>query len=188
MTFGPADAPPGFVRARRHRLFPHTVAAANRTTGLSSQELADIYAGKIDRWPDGTRIRLVLRLMGDTDSRMIKTMSPAMDEALSAAEMRKGVAFAVTDQDAADDLETIPGALGRSTLARIISEKRALTALELDHVAPDPASIADGSYPYSKQLFMVAKSDAPPAVRRFMAFVESAEGRDILIRTGYWVP
>jgi phosphate transport system substrate-binding protein len=168
--------------------FVFATASTNLTTGLSWQELVDIYAGRSLHWPDGTRIRLVMRPTGDSDSDMIKSMSPAMGAALSAAETRKGMAFAVTDQDAADNLERLPGALGPSTLAQILSERRALKALELDNVEPSPATIADGSYPYYKTLFMVTSSDTSPAARQFMAFVTSAAGRDILIRTGHWVP
>ncbi|WP_170164746.1 PstS family phosphate ABC transporter substrate-binding protein [Thiocapsa rosea] len=167
--------------------FVFATASTNTTTGLSLQELVEIYAGRSVHWPDGTRIRLVMRPTGDSDSDMIKSMSPAMDLALSGAETRKGMAFAVTDQDAADNLERIPGALGPSTLAQILSEKRALKALELDDVEPSPTTIADGSYPYFKTLFMVTRSDISPALRQFMAFVRSAAGVEILTRTGHRV-
>lgn len=179
----------GAVQAAYGRTpFVFATASTNMTAGLSLQELVDIYAGRSVHWPDGTRIRLVMRPIGDSDSDMIKSMSPAMDAALSAAETRKGMAFAVTDQDAAENLERIPGAIGPSTLAQILSEKRALAALNLDNIEPGPTTIADGSYPYYKELFMVTKSKTSPAVRQFMAFVRSAAGRDILIRTGHWVP
>ncbi|CRI63571.1 Extracellular solute-binding protein, family 1 [Thiocapsa sp. KS1] len=168
--------------------FVFATAATNTTTGLSLQELVDIYAGRSVDWPDGTRIRLVMRPIGDSDSDMIKAMSPAMDLALSGAETRKGMAFAVTDQDAADTLERIPGALGPSTLAQIRSENRALKALELDAVEPSPTTIADGSYPYYNTLFMVTRSETSPAVRQFMEFVRSPAGGEILTRTGHWVP
>ena len=169
-------------------VFATASTGTHTSSGLSLQELVDIYAGKSVHWPDGTRIRLVMRPIGDSDSEMIKSMSPAMGAALSAAETRKGMAFAVTDQDAAENLEKIPGALGPSTLAQILSEERALKALALDGVEPGATTIADGRYPYYKELFMVTGSEPSPAVRQFMAFVRSAAGRDILIRTGHWVP
>ena len=79
---------------------------------------------------------------------MIKSISPAMREAKLLAEKRKGLAFAVTDQDAADNLAKISGALGPSTLAQILSERRALKALRLDGVEPSAQSIADVRYAY----------------------------------------
>lgn len=167
--------------------FVFATAATNPIAGLTLQQLIDIYTGKTENWPDGTRIRLVLRPVGDSDSDMIKAMSAAMRDAKIKAEQRKGMAFAVTDQDAADNLEKIPGALGPSTLAQILSEKRRLKALRLDDVEPAPQTIADGRYAHYKTLFMVTTPKASPAARQFIVFVQSVSGREILLRTGHWV-
>jgi phosphate transport system substrate-binding protein len=167
--------------------FIFATATANPVDGLTLRELIDIYAGRTESWPDGTRIRLVLRPVGDSDSDMIKSISPAMREAKLLAEKRKGLAFAVTDQDAADNLEKIPGALGPSTLAQILSERRALKALRLDGVEPSAQSIADGRYAYYKSMFIVTTTTTPPVARQFVEFVQSAPAREILQRTGHWV-
>lgn len=167
--------------------FVFAISAKSRVTGLTLQQLVDIYGGRTESWPDGTRIRLVLRPVGDSDSDMIKAMSPAMRDAKIKAEQRKGMAFAVTDQESADSLEKIPGALGASTLGQIISEKRGLKALRLDDIQPSPQTIANGHYAYYKTLFMVTTPKASPAARQFIAFVQSASGREILQRTGHWV-
>ena len=167
--------------------FVFATAASNKSTGVTIGELVDIYSGKIDRWPDGTRIRLVLRPIGDSDSDMIKSLSPAMRDALTEAEKRKGMAFAVTDQEAADRLEKIPGALGPSTLAQILTEKRSLKALKLGEIEPTAKTLADGRYPYHKRLFVVTAVNSPPSARQFAAFVQSAPAREILARTGHWV-
>jgi phosphate transport system substrate-binding protein len=167
--------------------FIFATTAGNPTDALTMQELIAIYAGSTETWPDGARIRLVLRPVGDSDSDMIKSMSPAMREAKLLAEQRKGLAFAVTDQDAADNLEKIPGALGPSTLAQILSEQRALKALRLDGIEPSAQSIAGGSYPYYKTMYIVTTTRTPPPARKFIEFVQSAAGRVILERTGHWV-
>lgn len=167
--------------------FVFVTAATSRVAGLSMQELVDIYAGKTERWPDGARIRLVLRPIGDSDSDMIKSMSVAMREAKGKAEQRKGMMFAVTDQDAAASLEKIAGALGPMTLAQIRSEKRSLKVLRLDNIEPSVQSIADGSYPYYKTLLLVTTLQTSAAARQFIAYVQSAPGREILVTTGHWV-
>ena len=167
--------------------FVFATAKTNKTVSVTLDELVSMYAGKTERWPDGTLIRLVLRPLGDSDSEMIKSMSEAMRKAKIEAEQRKGMAFAVTDQEAADNLEKIPGSLGPSTLAQILTEDRKLKALQLNKVEPSPQSIANGSYPYYKQMFFVTISPAPSATKQFVAFVKSAPGREILVRNGYWV-
>jgi phosphate transport system substrate-binding protein len=167
--------------------FVFATATSRAGPGLGLKDLVEIYAGRMDRWPDGTRIRLVLRPIGDSDSEMIKDMSPAMREALGEAERRKGTAFAVTDQDAADSLEKIQGALGPTTLAQILTEGRALKPLSLDGIEPSVDTLAGGRYPYHKRLFLVTTAKSPPMAHEFVAFVKSANGRKILARTGHWV-
>jgi phosphate transport system substrate-binding protein len=167
--------------------FVFATSVTNEIAGLTVPELVGIYAGKTDKWPDGRKIRLVLRPIGDSDSEMIRSISPEMRAAKSQAEQRQGMLFAVTDQETADSIEKIPGALGPSTLVQILSEKRALKALKLNGVTPSAKAIADGSYPLYKQLFFVTNPKGPPSVQQFVAFVRSASGREILRQTGHLV-
>ena len=128
----------------------------------------------------------MLRPAGDSDSDLLKSISAAMREAGEAAEMRKGMLFGVTDQEAADLLEKTPGSLGTSTLAQILSERRRLKPLKLDGAEPSPANIANGSYPLHKSMFLVTGPASSAAARDFVDFVRSAAGREILERQGHW--
>ena len=183
-----AEAKAGAVAVEYGRTaFVFATAVANPVAGITTQNLADYYAGKVDTWPDGAKLRLVLRPIGDSDSESIKAISPAMREAKLAAEQRKGMVFAVSDQEAASAVEKIPGALGPSTLALLLSERRALKALALDGVVPSAQNVANGSYPLHKQMLIVTGPKSPPEAQAFVSFVRSAAGRDILQQTGHWV-
>jgi phosphate transport system substrate-binding protein len=168
--------------------FVFATQSTSKVSAISQQELVDIYAGKTTQWPDGTRIRLVLRPKSDADSELIRSLSPAMREATAVAEDRKGITFSVTDQDAASDLEKMPGSLGASTLAQILSEKRQIKALTLNGVVPSAKALADGSYPLHKQLLLITGPKTPPQGHDFVAFVRSPAGREILAQNGHWVP
>jgi phosphate transport system substrate-binding protein len=167
--------------------FVFATSATSKVTGITTQNLVDFYAGKVDEWPDGSKLRLVLRPIGDADSETIKAISPAMREAKSAAEQRKGMVFAVTDQETVSAIEKTPGALGPSTLALLLSEKRALKALSLDGVVPSAQNIANGSYPLARQLLIVTGPKTPPDAQAFVGFIRSGAGREILQQTGHWV-
>lgn len=167
--------------------FIFATGSTNKLSSITTSKLAEIYAGKAEQWPDGSKIRLVLRPVGDSDTETIKSMSPAMRDAKTAAEQRPGMLFTVTDQDTADSIEKVPGALGPSTLALMLSEKRAFKALALDGVVPDAQSITDGRYPLFKTMFMITGANPSPAVQGFVAFVRSPAGREILAKTGHWV-
>lgn len=168
--------------------FVFAVSTKSKVTAITTEELADIYAGKRVAWADGSVVRIVLRPASDIDTEMVRNISPAIRRGLAAAEARPGVPFAMDDQDAANDLEKIPGAIGPTSLALIVSEKRALRALKLDGTEPTPMNAASGAYPYYNRLFLVTGAKRTPAVERFVAFVQSPAGRKILAANGQWIP
>lgn len=164
------------------------VSSNARVTSITREQLADLLTGKRSQWPDGTTIRPVLRQTGDDNSKQLRSLSPAIEQALASAELRQGLPFAVTDQEAADKIESIPGAIGVTTLALIQSEKRTLRALTLDHVAPTPAEGINGKYPLIKHFYFITKTAPSESVQKFIAFAQSPAGRDILTSTGHWMP
>lgn len=168
--------------------FVFAVAGGLPVDGITTRQLADIYAGRMTEWPDGTRVRVILRPVSDSDNDAIKEISAEVRQGLEIAEKRPGMAFAVTDQEAAKAIETTPGGIGPSTLALIRSEGRNLKALKLNGIAPSPASLADGSYPLGKPMLIVRSPKSPPEALDFIAFVGSAEGRALLARNGHMVP
>jgi phosphate transport system substrate-binding protein len=163
------------------------VPKRNAIAGFSEGELVDIYAGKRTTWPDGSRIRLIMRPFDDSDAVMLKTkFSPAMAEAVKAAETRPGMLFAATDQDAAEMLDRTPGALGVLTLGQVVAEQLALKLLRFDGVEPSVKAAADGTYRHYKVLYLLTPSDAKPTAQRFASFVQSARGKELLAQLGFW--
>jgi len=167
--------------------FVFATSSTNPVAGFTLPELVNIYDGKTLNWPDGSRLRLILRPAGDSDSDSLKGMGREMERALNSAHGRAGLKMAATDQDSAEAIAAIPGALGTSTLALILSERRPLKALSINGIPPSPRAIADGSYPYFKTFYLVTRRTPSPPAKRFLEFVGSAPGREILSRLGYWV-
>lgn len=159
----------------------------NKASGFTLKELADIYGGTIGNWQDKQPIRVVLRPATEFDIMLLKSMSPEMERAVSDALARKGMIRAVTDQDSADAIETVPGALGTTTLAQIISEKRPLKVLTVNGVRPSLETLKNGSYPFFKTYYLITKPAPRPAAKAFIDFVISGPGRGILNRSGYQV-
>lgn len=177
------------VTAIEYGRTPFVIAtgASNATSSINIEQLAQMYAGKLTVWPDGKPLRLVLRPASESDNEILKGMSPAMNKAVSYALGREGMTMALTDQDSADAIEKITGAVGNSTLALILSERRPLKVLALNGVTPSPEAIADGVYPYYKTMFMVMGSKTSQLARDFIGFVRSPEGRNILTQNGHWI-
>jgi phosphate transport system substrate-binding protein len=164
------------------------VATKLKVKSLTLAQMADIYSGKTVDWPEGALTRPVLRQAGDDTTRQVKLMSKEMDAGMTIAEQRQGLPFATTDQETADKTESIPGAIGVMTLSLILSEGRDLRALTLDGADPTAANGITGKYPHVKRCFLITKLEPSAEVKLFKAFMESPAGREVLVRTGHWIP
>lgn len=159
--------------------------ADNQADGITLDRLAEVHRGETAKWPDGTTIRLVLRPKADSDTAMLTRLSPSLAEAIEAAHARKGLKIAATDQDSADAIESLPGALGTSTLALIRAERRAIKPLALDGVQPTAANVENGRYKLIKTFSIVTGQAPSPDAEHFVDFVRSPEGQRILLESGH---
>lgn len=152
--------------------------------GFTTAQLVEAYAGRVNTWPDGSRLRVVLRPLSDTDTMLLQSFQP-MAEAVKEAHGRPGAAIAMTDLDSAGMVEKVPGALGTVTLGHLISEGLPLKGLAVDGVEPTLAAVAQGTYPFVKTLILIHRQDAPAEVRAFTDFLLSPDGRALLTEHGY---
>jgi len=151
------------------------------SAGLTRRQLVDVYAGRLTQWEDGRPIRLILRPPRETDNDALRALAPEMDAALASAFQRPGMRRAATDQDMADVLERTPGALGPTTLALLVSERRRIKLLAIDGVMPSLAALQDGRYPLAKQLYLVVPATPSPTVQAFVDYIFSPRGQAILV-------
>lgn len=154
-------------------------------TDMTVAQLAEVVAGRASQWKDGSPVRLVLRPTSDNDHTLLSNFSPEMKQALVAAHAREGMVIGITDQDSANEAERLPGSLGTSSLALLLSENRKLQPIAINGVKPTIQALAQGSYPYVKQMYIVTKGKPAAPVQRFVDFALSAEGRELLARLGH---
>lgn len=168
-----------------------TVLAVNKKTKVTSltlDEIAAIYNGKLAIWPDGVKIRPLMRQPGDDNTRQVKRLSAEIEQAVTFAEKREGLIFASNDQEAATRLEETPGSIGVTTVALIRSENRTLRPVAIGGVEPTLENLRSGRYPMVKAFYFVLPSKRAPAVEEFLAFVKSPQGRKLLEQYGNTVP
>lgn len=168
--------------------FVFVLSQDNVVDAISLPALIEMYAGRNTHWPDGEKIRVVLRLRSDSDTALLRGVSPPMAAALALADERPGMQYAITDQNNLDMIEAIPGALGATTLGQLLAEGRHLKALTLDGVAPNVNTLKEGRYPLSKSLYLGIGPASTEATHKFVEFISSTDGQSILERHGYWVP
>lgn len=146
--------------------------------------LLSLLSGRVHNWSSGERVRLILRPPKDSDTLLIKSLSGELGAAMDRALQNDGLVSARTDQDSADAVETIPGALGFSTLALVRSEKRRVKVLPYRSVEPTLENLESGTYALSKTFFLVLRKDAGEAARDFVDFVFSGTGSATLRQSG----
>ncbi|MBI5868017.1 MAG: substrate-binding domain-containing protein [candidate division Zixibacteria bacterium] len=124
---------------------------------ITIPEIERIYTGAVTSWPNGERIRLVLRPAAESDTRIAKEISPAMHRAIDSLHAIEGILIAVTDQDCLSTVGKVPGAVGFSTLAQVITEKRPVQVFSIGGVKPSVTALIHGDYHYAKPLYMIWK-------------------------------
>ena len=159
----------------------------NKLSNITLQEVVDIYNGKTITWPDDTPIRLILRPAGEASTKILESMSEDMNKAVLNSFMRSGLNIAVNDQENSDLIERLPGSFGAGSLCQLITEKRNLNILSLNGVKPSVRTLANGTYPYFKNLYIITGPKSSHLVRQFIDFVFSPSGRSILSKTGHLV-
>lgn len=164
--------------------FVWAVHADTPLQGVSLAELADLYLGKRTTWPDGRVVRLILRPDTDSDTQLVKSISAALAIAITSAGQRLGVRVAITDDDAAADIERITGAIGTTTLALVMSQQRQVALPPLAGVTASVDSLVSGRYPYFKTIYLATRGAVTPEVSATLALLHSKSGATTLARAG----
>ena len=163
-------------------IFMVNESVAKKTITL--QELEKIYRGEELAWPNGGRIRPVLRPDSDSVTQVVRKLSPGMDQAMTFAMSRKGMILAITDQQSAQVVEKTTGALAAGTLTQVYSEKLRVNILSFNGITPSVTALCGGAYPLSIPLYLVTPARPGKTSLDFLRFLFTEEGRKILAENG----
>ena len=152
---------------------------------VTAARLIDIYAGTVTTWPDGPRLRLIMRPATETDTVYLRGLSPEMDKAVDSATKNPALFVAITDQDNAKAIEDIRGSIGFVALAQMLAEGRKLKPLSIDGRNGTVEALEQGAYPHVKSFYLVVRPSPDPTAEAFLRFVGSPAGQRILAATGH---
>ena len=154
-------------------------------TNLSSQQLADLYSGKISNWKEvggnDARVRLLIRNPEDSAYEIIKQhLKPFQGLEFSP---RAKVMFHNYDQvHSLNKYTTVIGWLSHSTL-KIVDPS--VKPIAIDGVAPTQQNVYDGNYALAFEYALVYKEgELRGLARKFVEYIFSKKGNRILVGEG----
>jgi phosphate transport system substrate-binding protein len=151
---------------------------------VTTRELEDIYAGRTTKWPNGETVRIILRPNEETDTKILKGISPGMADAVDSAHRRPGMMIAVTDPESSEAISRTIGSVGASTLTGVLVGRLPMNVVAFNGVVPSRKTLADGTYPLAKEIGFVTTGELPSAAAKFLQFVYSRKGRAIAEKFG----
>ncbi len=148
------------------------LATNSKQQALTRAQIAEIYGGRKTTWDDRKPIRLVLRGEQETETRLLRSLSPEIDAAVASALKRPDLPVAENDLDAIDALTKITGSLGTTNLGLLKASGAKLNVLALDGIAPSVKTAEDGSYPLMRHFYLVTTSPSTVAAA-FVSWLQS---------------
>jgi phosphate transport system substrate-binding protein len=158
------------------------VHPSNPISGLTLQQVHDIYAGKINNWKElGGPDRNIVRISRDTNSGTFETFENLVmkGEKIDASTEKVGSNGAVRQ-----GVQSTPAAIGYVGLGFV---DRTLKALPVDGVDATPRTVAMGTYPIARPLFFFTNG-YPKLGTHLHAFVTlhlTREGQEIIESIGF---
>ena len=156
------------------------VGAANRVTALTKVQVRDIFAGQLTNWSavggDPAKIVVVVReatsaLRGNFDAYFFGGKGTYVSDAIE-LNTGKEIIRAVTSGT---------GVISMVTISSTVLGDTRIRALTIEGVAPTRENVSSGRYPVIRPLFLVySEKYVKPAIAAFLAFVRSADGKQII--------
>jgi len=185
--------PEEFEKAVAGKVFPvaHTVAMdgvcivvhpSNPVTELTLAQVADIYMGKIKNWKElGGSDTPIVAISRDTSS---GTYEVFHEKVMKKQNMDASVEYVNANPQGHARVKTTPGAIAYVGLGFIDSSVK---ALKIDGVTPTRKTIAQGTYPVSRPLFLFTSGypKLGSLVHAFCIYHLTEEGQVIVEAKGF---
>ncbi|MEK6526559.1 MAG: substrate-binding domain-containing protein [Nitrospirota bacterium] len=160
------------------------VNLANHMKEVTTQQVAEIFSGKVRFWSD----------LGGPETKILLIDRPRNRNIRDAFEQYLGITGKIPDSAKVigpDDkaIKTVAGTLPPLSAVTYISLGTALDAvsggvavrlLPLDKVEPEEPTVKDGRYKLRRPVLLLSKKEPNPMVEAFVAFALSNEGQSII--------
>ena len=152
----------------------------NGVDGLTLEQIADIYTGKITNWKDVGGSDAEIVLIGREAGSGTRDGFESITKTEDACKYRQELS---STGDVITTVANNPNAIGYASLASV---KDTVKALEVDGVAPSEDTVKDGTYKVQRPFMLITKTDAQlsDVAQAFFDYVTSADANAVISAAG----
>jgi len=164
----------------------------NPVSQLTIEELAAIFTGKIKNWQEvggnDEKIVILSREVNSGTHVYFKEHVLRRGNPQSTEEFAPGALMLPSSQAIAEEVSQNTAAIGYYGMGYISSKEKAVNIAKdknSEYVPPKVENVMNNSYPISRPLLMYTKGAPAGTVKRFIDFVLSPEGQEIVKKTDF---
>ncbi len=156
------------------------VHPANPVSGLTVEQLKDMYTGKIKNWKEvGGEDKPIVVISRDSSSGTFEVWN---EKILDKERVRPDAQMQASNGAVAQAVAGNKFAMGYVGIGYLNDNLKPLT---VNGVAASPQAAADGSFAVSRALFMFTRGEPTGVVKDFIDFVKGPEGQKIVVEEGF---
>jgi phosphate transport system substrate-binding protein len=152
----------------------------NKVKGLSTDQLSQIYQGKITNWKEvgGDDLKIIV-ISRDSSSGTFESWDHFVMKKAKVTPRAQMLASNGAVYTAVSQNKYAIGYLGMGYV------KKGVKGLEVDGVAGSAVTALSKQYPYARELYMFTNGEPTGETAKFIAFLKSPEGQKIVAKEGF---
>ena len=164
----------------------------NPVSKLTVDQLARIFTGKVTNWKEvggqDAKIVILSREVNSGTHVYFKEHVLRKGDPNSKEEFAPGALLLSSSQAIADEVAGNTAAIGYYGMGYISVKQKAIQVAKdekAEYISPTVDNVINGKYPISRPLFLYTNGEPKTAVKKFVDFVLSKEGQDIVLKTDF---
>jgi phosphate transport system substrate-binding protein len=151
---------------------------------LTSNQLKDIYSGKIRNWAllGGPKAKIALIDRPEHTSAKIALRKALLGNRLM---INREAVVVERPGQVTDSIQLIPYSIGYTSLGEIISDNPRVNMISVNGIEPTPSNLKSGQYRFIRPFGLVLGPEPKVATMRFVNFIFSGTGGNIIRNAGY---
>jgi len=164
----------------------------NPVSKLTIGQLAQIFTGKINNWKEvggqDAKIVILSREVNSGTHVYFKEHVLRRGDPNSKEEFAPSALLLSSSQAIADEVANNPLAIGYYGMGYISAKQKPILVAgdeKSEYIAPTIENVVSGKYPISRPLFLYTNGEPAGLVKKFVDFILSKEGQDIVLATDF---